>query len=70
MQSYTQTEIEEAWTKYESSKVLTYLDNGVKKFKYLDGQRIDMKGITRAETKDLKTVMSFPRFLEKKWKKT
>jgi hypothetical protein len=69
MKSYTQIEIEAAWEVYQSKKVITYLDGGVKKFKYLDGQRLDMTGIMRAQTVDLKTVMSFPEFLEKRWPK-
>jgi hypothetical protein len=69
VKSYTQIEIEAAWEVYQSKKVITYLDNGVKKFKHLDGKRLDMTGIMRAQTVDLKTVMSFPEFLKKKWSK-
>jgi hypothetical protein len=69
MKSYSHYDIEDAWQEYESQKIITYLENGIKKFKYLDGKRLDMTGITNAKTADLKTVMSFPVFLEKRWQK-
>lgn len=67
MKTYTQSEIKAAWEAYQDQKVLEYIENGVKKFRYLEGKKLDMAGIARAKTVDLKSVMSFPQFLEKRW---
>jgi hypothetical protein len=70
MKTYTHEQIEAAWETYNGQKVLEYLENGLKKFRYLEGQRINMTGIQRAKTVDLKSLMSFPEFLEQRWQKS
>ena len=62
---YTQPQIEEAWTEYNAKQVLRVLKDG--QWKIYDKTLINPNAIggTRAELVNLKTVMSFPKYLKK-----
>ena len=67
--TFTIEEIDAAWTDYKSRKVIKFLKDGVEKFQYLAGQRIETKGLLNAQTVDLQSVISFPEYLRTKWTK-
>jgi hypothetical protein len=69
MKSYTLEEMNEAWEDYSTQKVISYYENGKKMIVFFTGRSIDMTGFERAKIVDLKSVMSFPDFLEKRWQK-
>ncbi len=66
---YTQPQIEEAWTDYNTEQILRVLKDG-KWTAYDETGNPDLRaylqdGATRAELVNLKTVMSFPKYLKK-----
>jgi hypothetical protein len=69
MKSYTITQINEDWDSYSNQKVISYYENGKKMVAFFTGKSIDMTGFERPKIVDLKSVMSFPDFLEKRWRK-
>lgn len=66
---YSIDDIKSAWQSYKTQKVITYLEDGVKMFRFLDGKRLDMSGVSRAKTESVENVLSFPEYLERKWQK-
>ena len=68
--TFTLEDISDAWADYKGRKVIKFLKDGVEKFQYLDGQRVETKGLTNAQTVSLESVISFPAYLRTKWKKS
>ena len=65
--TYTIEQLNDAWTDYSRQKVVKFTKDGIEKFIYLEGKRIDTAGMLHPQTVDLKTVISFPEYLRTKW---
>ena len=68
--TFTLEDIEDAWADYKSRKVIKFLKDGVEKFQYLEGQRVETRGLTNARAVSLESVISFPAYLRTKWTKS
>lgn len=65
MKKYTLEEIKVIWKEYQSKKVLQVLQKGKWRSKELTGQGIPRINGAKARIVDLKSIMSFPIYLEK-----
>ena len=61
---YNNSQIKEAWKEYTERMVLLVLKDGKQIVKPLDGS---VDGCTSARTVKIKSVMGFPKFLEREY---
>lgn len=66
--TFTLSDIKTAWKSYQEAKCLCVLKNGAWGKRVLKSiERIGKIEGTRAEVRDLKSIMGFPEYMEKEW---